>query len=194
MHRAVTSATASVSANIVESDDWSIDASHGDRRAVLVMRFGGVSSSAGANPNNAPATSLGARFPTTTRLRPLPRNELVPLQIELAPQLLRQPCRCGDEVDDADLLLAINEALDELAIAVASCNDLVVVGTDATRKRVVVRCSACARTFTVGVGAFASGGVHCGCTPLSAGERIALRSDRHELDRRRQLREWRPER
>jgi len=37
----------------------------------------------------------------------------------------------------------------------------VVVGTDATRKRAVVRCSACDRTFTVGAGAFASGSVHC---------------------------------
>jgi hypothetical protein len=72
-------------------------------------------------------------------------------------------------------------------------NDLTVVGhADATRKRVVVRCSACGRVMTFGAAAFASGGVHCGCTPLSAKERTALQSSRHDLVARRQLRDWRP--
>jgi hypothetical protein len=39
---------------------------------------------------------------------------------------------------------------------------------DPLGKRCVCRCSACGRTFVVGAAAFASGGVHCGCTPLSA--------------------------
>jgi hypothetical protein len=56
----------------------------------------------------------------------------------------------------------------------------------------VVRCSACERTFVVGIGAFASGGVHCGCRPLSAEERIALQSEQHDLDQHRAQRDWRP--
>jgi hypothetical protein len=74
-------------------------------------------------------------------------------------------------------------------------SELIVVGhVDATRKRVVVRCSACDRTFVVGAGALGFGGAHCGCTPLSAKERTALQSSRHDLVARRQLREWRPQR
>jgi hypothetical protein len=39
-----------------------------------------------------------------------------------------------------------------------------------------------AHTLSVGVGAFASGGVACNCAPLSADRRNALRSDQHDLD------------
>jgi hypothetical protein len=73
-------------------------------------------------------------------------------------------------------------------------NELVIVNTDPLGKRCVCRCSACGRTFVVGAAAFTSGGVHCGCAPLSAKERTALQSSRHELDARRQLRDWRPQR
>jgi hypothetical protein len=44
-------------------------------------------------------------------------------------------------------------------------NELTIIGHDRFSKRVVVRCSACDRTFAVGADAFASGGAHCGCKP-----------------------------
>jgi hypothetical protein len=70
-------------------------------------------------------------------------------------------------------------------------NELVIVNTDRLGKRCVCRCSACGRTFVVGASALVGGGVHCGCAPLSAEERAALHSDQHDLDRRRQQRNWR---
>jgi hypothetical protein len=45
----------------------------------------------------------------------------------------------------------------------------------------------------VGAEAFASG-VACNCQPLSADRRETLHSDRHDLDWRRQQRDWRPQR
>jgi hypothetical protein len=71
-------------------------------------------------------------------------------------------------------------------------NELVVVSRDPLGKRCVCRCSACARTFVVGAGALVGGGVHCGCAPLSAKQRTALQSDRHDLVARRQQQDWRP--
>jgi hypothetical protein len=70
---------------------------------------------------------------------------------------------------------------------------LILVGhADATRKRVVVRCSACGHVMTFSAAAFASGGVACSCRPLSADRRKALHSDQHDIDWSRQQRNWRP--
>jgi hypothetical protein len=72
-------------------------------------------------------------------------------------------------------------------------NELVIVSRDPLGKRCVCRCSACGRIMTFSAAAFASGGVACGsCRPLSADRRAALRSDQHDLDWRRQQRDWRP--
>jgi hypothetical protein len=72
-------------------------------------------------------------------------------------------------------------------------NELVIVSRDPLGKRCVCRCSACGRTFVLGAEAFASG-VTCNCQPLSADRRETLHSDRHDLDWRRQQRDWRPQR
>jgi hypothetical protein len=72
-------------------------------------------------------------------------------------------------------------------------NELTVVGhADATRKRVVVRCSACDATMVVGAEALATGGARCACTPLTAAERVALRSNQRDMEAHRRQREWRP--
>jgi hypothetical protein len=72
-------------------------------------------------------------------------------------------------------------------------NELVVVSRDPLGKRCVCRCSACGHIMTFSASAFAAGGVHCDCAPLSPARRQALQSDRHDLDRRRQQRDWRPQ-
>jgi hypothetical protein len=75
-----------------------------------------------------------------------------------------------------------------------SDNELVVVSRDPLGKRCVCTCSACGHIMTFSAAAFASGGVACDCAPLSADRRAALRSDQHDLDWRRQQRDWRPQR
>jgi hypothetical protein len=72
-------------------------------------------------------------------------------------------------------------------------SELIVVGhVDATRKRVVVRCLACLRTFVIGVSAV--GGARCVCAPLTAERRDALRAEARGLDMQRTQRNWRPQR
>lgn len=67
-------------------------------------------------------------------------------------------------------------------------------GTDINSlgRRATVRCNACARVFMIA--ASAVGSASCGCAPPSADRLAELRSDQNELDLRRQLREWRPQR
>jgi hypothetical protein len=68
--------------------------------------------------------------------------------------------------------------------------ELVVVGRDPLGKRIAVRCSACGRAFVIAAGATP----HCGCAPLSADRRDALRAEARDLDLRREMGDWRPRR
>jgi ribosomal protein S27E len=69
-------------------------------------------------------------------------------------------------------------------------NELTVINMDSLGRRATVRCNACARVFVVA--ASAAVGARCICCAPPTAERLAeLRSEAHDLDLRRQLREWR---
>jgi hypothetical protein len=72
--------------------------------------------------------------------------------------------------------------------------ELVVVSHDPLRKRCVCQCSACGQTAVFGAEAVATGAARCVCAPLSAQERVALRTNQQALDAHRLAREWRPQR